>query len=316
MLPKNKIARLARAMENPLITPIKEHPWESKATFNPAALYLDGNVHILYRAMSDDNTSTMGYAASTDGVRITQRLPEPVYVPREPLEQKSQPGSNSGCEDPRLTLLGDRIYMAYTAYEGKGHTRVALTWIELDDFLHQRWQWSAPMAISPPDVDDKDAFIFPEKVDGKYMIIHRISGHIDYGFSETLDFGKDHYIDEHRWISPRNGLWDSKKVGAAAPPVKTKDGWIMLYHGVSEDGVYRAGALLLDLLNPLKLLARTDDPILEPEMPYEKEGQVNNVVFPCGNVLMGDKLFVYYGGGDSVVSVATIAVDELLKVLE
>lgn len=316
MLPKRKISQLIRAIKNPIITPVKENPWESKATFNPAALYLDGKVHILYRAMSEDNTSTMGYAASDDGIQITHRLSEPVYVPREPFELKGQPGGNSGCEDPRLTLLGDRIYMVYTAYEGNGPPMVALTYIKRDDFLHHRWEWSKPAAISPPDVDDKDAFIFPEKVDGKYMIIHRIGNHIDYAFSRTLDFRKGDWLDEYRWIGPRKGWWDSKKVGAAAPPVKTKDGWILLYHGVSEDGVYRVGALLLDLRNPVNVLARTDNPILEPETPYEREGEVNNVVFPCGNVVIGKKLFVYYGGGDSVVGVATIAIDKLLKVFE
>jgi predicted GH43/DUF377 family glycosyl hydrolase len=115
----------------------------------------------------------------------------------------------------------------------------------------------------------------------------------------------------------RCSWWDSKKIGAAAPPVKTKDGWVFLYHGVSDDdNVYRVGAVLLDKLNPVTILGRTDDAILEPSMPYEKEGQIPNVFFPCGNVLIGEKLFVYYGGGDSTVNVATIAIDELLRVLK
>jgi predicted GH43/DUF377 family glycosyl hydrolase len=317
MVARDKRAQLVRAKENPILTPNNQRPWESKATFNPAALYLDGKVHLLYRAMSDGNTSTVGYAVSNDGIHITDRLSQPVYVPREPFEQELQPGGNSGCEDPRLTIIGDMIYMTYTAFDGNNPPRVALTCIKVDDFLHQHWQWSKPMAISPPDVDDKDAFIFPEKVNGKYMIVHRIGVHINYAFSRTLDFSRGNWLDEYRWIAPRKGWWDSKKIGAAAPPVKTKDGWVFLYHGVSDDdNGYRVGAVLLDKLNPVTILGRTDDPILEPRMSYEKEGQIPNVVFPCGNVLMGEKLFVYYGGGDSTVNVATIAIDELLRVLK
>ncbi len=317
MLGKDKHPQLVRARQNPILTPDKQRPWESKATFNPAALYLDGKVHLLYRAMSDGNTSTMGYAVSDDGIHIAHRLSQPVYLPQEPFEQELQPGGNSGCEDPRLTRLGDTIYMTYTAFDGNNPPRVALTSITVEDFLRQHWRWAKPVAISPPDVDDKDAFIFPEKVNGKYLIVHRIGVHMDYAFSRTLDFRWGNWLDEYRWIAPRKGWWDSKKIGAAAPPVKTKDGWVLLYHGVSDDdNTYRVGAVLLDRLNPVTILGRTDDPILEPKMPYEKEGQVPNVVFPCGNVLIDGKLFVYYGGGDSTVNVATIAIDELLGVLK
>lgn len=317
MLQKEKrTAKLARAKENPIITPEKSHPWEAKAVFNPAAIYLEGKIHLLYRAMSEDNTSTMGYAVSRDGIHIDYRLPEPVYVPTEPFEQKLTPGGNSGTEDPRITKIGNKIYMCYTAFDGRNPPRVALTWIKVDDFLNQKWNWTKPVLISAPDEDDKDAFVFPEKVKGKYLIVHRSGEDIDLGFSPTLDFDGKTWLEEYRWIATRKGWWDSKKVGAAAPPIKTKAGWLMLYHGVSDDGVYRVGAVLLDLKNPVKIIGRTDNPIFEPETPYEKEGQVSNVVFPCGNVLLGDKLFVYYGGADKVVGVATIKIQEIIRILK
>jgi predicted GH43/DUF377 family glycosyl hydrolase len=164
--------------------------------------------------------------------------------------------------------------------------------------------------------DDKDALVFPEKVNGKYMIIHRIGEDIDFSFRQTLDFSDKKWLEEYRWITPRKGWWDSKKVGAAAPPIKTKDGWIFLYHGASDDGVYRVGATLLDLKNPTKIIGRTDNSILEPEAPYEKEGQIPNVVFPCGAVVIGKNLFVYYGGADKVVGAATIEINKLLDVLK
>jgi predicted GH43/DUF377 family glycosyl hydrolase len=311
-----KRLKLIRAKENPIITPEKKHPWESKATFNPAAIYLQGKIHIIYRAISEDNTSVFGYATSKDGIHIDYRSPQPIYTPREPFEQKQQPGAGSGCEDPRLTKIGNKIYMCYTAFNSY-IPRVALTWIWVKDFLKKQWNWEKPVLISPTDLNDKNAFIFPEKVNGKYMIIHRVGYDIDYSFSDTLNFKEGTWLEEHRWIYRRKGWWDSKKVGAAAPPIKTKKGWIMLYHGISEeDGAYRVGAVLLDLKNPTKLLGRTSSPILEPKTSYEKEGLVSNVVFPCGNVVLGNKLFVYYGGADKVVGVATIEVDDLLRLLE
>ncbi|MBI4235452.1 hypothetical protein HY604_04080 [Candidatus Peregrinibacteria bacterium] len=317
MLERNKRPiTLERAKENPIIVPNKANSWESKLVFNPAALYIQGKVHILYRAMSEDNTSVMGYAVSHDGIHIDYRSLNPAYVPRESFEQKLQPNGNSGPEDPRLTQIGDKIYMCYTAFDGRNPPRVALTRIAVKDFLAEKWNWTKPVLISPPNMDDKDAFVFPEKVNGKYMIIHRAGDDIDLGFSTTLDFEENTWLEEHRWIAPRKWWWDSKKVGAAAPPVKTKDGWVMLYHGVSEDRIYRVGALLLDLKNPMKVIGRTDNPIFEPETVYEKEGEIPNVVFPCGNVLIGDKLFVYYGGADKVVGVATVEMSKLLNTIK
>lgn len=317
LLKKEKVMKLTRAKENPIITPRKELSWESKATFNPGAIYLDNKVHIIYRAMSEDNTSVFGYAASKDGVHIDECLTEPIYVPREPFEQKLVPGGNSGCEDPRLTKLGSKIYMLYTAFDGKHPPRVALTWIKEKDFLRRLWNWSKPILISPPGLDDKDACIFPEKFKGKFLIIHRVGEDIDLAFRANLNFQDNAWLEERRFITPRKGMWDSEKVGLAAPPIKTKEGWILFYHGVStEDKFYRVGAILLDLKDPTKIIARSDEPFLEPEQPYEKEGQVSNVVFPCGAVLIGNTIFVYYGGGDKTAGVATVNVDQLLKVLK
>jgi predicted GH43/DUF377 family glycosyl hydrolase len=153
-------------------------------------------------------------------------------------------------------------------------------------------------------------------VEGKYFIIHRSGEDIDSALVDSLDFDGKTWIEEYRWVSPRKGWWDSKKIGAAAPPIKTKNGWILLYHGISDDNVYRVGALLLDLENPTKIIGRTPEPIFEPEMPYEKQGDVPNVVFPCGAVEIKDNIFMYYGGADKVVGVATIKTKELLKAFE
>jgi len=317
MLNKNRsIIQFNRAEENPIIVPEKKHSWESKATFNPAAINLFGKVHLLYRAMSDDNTSVFGYAVSTDGIHIDFRAPKPVYTPRESFEQKLTPGGNSGCEDPRLAKIGNKIYMLYTAFDGKNPPRVTLTSILEKDFVSGNWNWARPVLISPPDFDDKDACLFPEKINGKFAIIHRSGDDIDISFHSHLDFDGSEWLEEYRWIVPRKGMWDSKKVGIAAPPIKTTEGWLIFYHGVSkEDGFYRVGAILADLSDPTKIISRTDEPILEPEASYEKFGQVPNVVFPCGAVVLGEKIFIYYGGADQVIGVAIIDKEELLKTL-
>jgi len=215
-----------------------------------------------------------------------------------------------------LTMIGSRIYMFYTAYNGENPPRVAVSFISVGNFLKRKWHWSKPVLITPPEFDNKDAFLFPKGFDGKYICVHRLGNCIDYDFCSSLNFKGNVWLEEHRWIERRKGWWDSEKVGAAAPPIKTREGWVMLYHGMSEDGVYRVGAVLLDLKNPVKILARTIYPIFEPEAQYEREGQMPNVVFPCGNVLLGGELYVYYGGGDSVVGVATVKIKELVKILK
>lgn len=305
-----------REENNPIIIPIPDHPWEAKATFNPGAVYLDNKVHLIYRAMSNDNTSTLGYATSSDGIHIDYRSPTPIYQPREDFEQKLIVNGNSGCEDPRLTLIDEKIYMCYTAYDGRNPPRVAFTSITVDDFLHQQWNWVKPVLISPPDIDDKDACVYPTIIDGKYFIIHRSGNDIDSAMVSTLNFDGHTWIEEYRWILPRAGRWDSKKVGIAAPPIKTNAGWVMFYHGVSEDGIYRIGAILLDPMNPKLVIARTDEPLLEPITDYEKNGQVPNIVFPCGAVLINNTFFLYYGGADTVTGVATIDRDKLLHHFE
>ena len=305
--------RFKRFEGNPIITPDHNHSWELKATFNPAAIHLGGKVHILYRALSNDNTSTIGYAASVDGVKITERLSEPVYVPREDFETKKIEGANSGCEDPRISKIGGDLYMCYTAYDGVGPPRVAVTSIREKDFLSRRWSWSKAELITPKGIDDKDACIFPEKVGEKYLVFHRIGTDICADFLKSLDFKKEVVNKCIRVFGPRLGMWDSNKVGITAPPIRTKRGWILLYHAISKGHhTYRIGAVLLDLKDPTVVLSRSADPILEPEQPYEKEGIVPNVVFPCGMIVRDGLVYIYYGGADKVVGVATMELNILM----
>jgi predicted GH43/DUF377 family glycosyl hydrolase len=305
---------LKRYKKNPIITPNTEHEWEAKATFNPGVIYLGGKFHLLYRAVSDSDVSVFGYACSRDGYTIEEREKEPVYTPREDFE-KNNKGRSYGCEDARLVKVKDRIYMFYTAYNNIDLPRVAVTSIKEKDFLNRKWNWERPIPASPQGRSNKDAVIFPERIKGKYVALHRLNNKsIDIQYLPGLDFDKYQFSEENNWIMPRKGMWDSEKVGINGAPIKTKEGWLLLYHGISqEDRHYRLGALLTKLDKPEEVIARTRDPIFEPETIYEKEGDVPNVVFTCGHELVDNTLFVYYGGGDKVIGVATANINKLLK---
>lgn len=308
--------RLQRYAANPILQPIPDSSWETQCVLNAGAIDLDGHIHIAYRAMSSDNTSVIGCAISENGIDIAQRLPEPMYVPRTTAELKKNPGGNSGCEDPRLTLIDDVIYMCYTAYNGIEVPRVGLSIINKSDFIARDWQkWSTPQLISPAGQDDKDACFLPERVSGKYWIFHRLSPDICIDFVGDLSvFFHGYTLDTKVRISPRPHLWDSEKIGVGSVPHRTPYGWLLIYHSVSHhDHGYRLGAMLLDLYNPAHVIGRTSVPILEPECDWERHGIISNVVFTCGSVIRGDTLYVYYGGADRVLGVATGSVYDILS---
>ncbi|MFA6585575.1 MAG: hypothetical protein WCS86_00210 [Candidatus Paceibacterota bacterium] len=317
MLPKfREGSRFKRSLKNPIIVPIKENKWEEQSTFNPASILLNGKIHIVYRAMSQDNTSTLGYAMTKNGVDVIERLSLPIYVPREDFENKKVSNGNSGCEDPRLTKIGKNIYLCYTAFDSIGPPRVAISSITEKDFISHNWRWEKPFLITPQGMDDKDACLFPNKFKLGYFILHRLDNEICGDYLNTLDFKHEAVKKCIRIIGPRVNTWDSAKVGISAPPIKTKYGWLLLYHGVSKShSTYRIGCVLLDLKDPGIVLARSTEPIFEPEEQYEKIGVVNNVVFPCGMIVKNKLLYIYYGGGDRVVGVATMKLDVILKVL-
>jgi predicted GH43/DUF377 family glycosyl hydrolase len=324
---------LERFEGNPILKPDTRFWWETKAVFNPAAIYESGKVHILYRAIGETDNSLLGYASSLDGFHIDERPDKPAYVPREPFEgvssmpcvenerfslYQSGGGGGGGCEDPRLTRIEDKVYLTYVAYDGYSSPRVALSSIHIDDFLHKNWNWKKPVLISPPHIVDKNACILPEKINGKYVIFHRIFPDILIDFVDNLDFdGKTKWLEGHYKISVKNSSWDSLKVAAGPPPIKTKDGWLFIYHAIDEkdDVRYKIGAMLLDIKEPTRVLARTTMPILEPLADYENEGLKYGVVYPCGAVVLNDRLFVYYGGADMVVCVATAKMSEFMTQL-
>ena len=302
---------------NPILEPIKEHSWESKYVLNAACIRLNGKVHLVYRAFGEDKISRLGMAISEDGFNFTERLDKPIFSPNHASEKM-------GCEDPRLTLIGDRIYMTYTAYDGLV-AQIALASIGVKEFLQHRWRAWRRHGLVFPGFDNKDAIVFPETFNGKYAMLHRVDPHIWITFSPHLRCPWPRR--EHKILAGTTTgmMWDGRKIGAGAQPIKTKFGWLLITHGVDYDHVYRLGVMLLDLADPSKLKYRSPNFILEPEAQWElgkdDTSWVPNVVFTCGALPLADHIFflsaedeiiVYYGSADTVMSAATTKVGDLI----
>jgi predicted GH43/DUF377 family glycosyl hydrolase len=196
-IPASVAHRLCRHEENPILEPLDENAWEAFSAFNAAAVLLDEKVHLLYRAQGHDGISILGYAMTEDGIHITKRSPDPVFVPSNPFDtrKKGTPrhsypyvsgGGWGGCEDPRLTKIGGRIYMTYVAFNGAAPPGVALTSIRTSDF-GKRWRWTEPRLISRPGHTRKNWVVFPEKIRGKFAILHIISPLIGVDYVDSLD---------------------------------------------------------------------------------------------------------------------------------
>lgn len=318
---------LSKSCKNPILKPIPGSNWESQYVFNPAAIYLKGRIHLLYRSIGDQSHSVLGYSASEDGIHFDERHPDPIFVSSKnlskqamevntPLEKYFSGGSFYGCEDPRITCIEDKIYMLCTVFDGYTPPKVALTSIKTKDFLNKEWKWKKPVIISHPTQVNKNWVIFPEKIKGKFAILHSICPKILIKYVDSLNFNGKTYIKSfYHGRNTNSKCWDSWVRGAGPPPIKTPAGWLLLYHAmnIKDMSKYKIGAMLLDLKNPSKIICRSEHPILEPDMDYENEGFKSGVVYACGSVVVGDELYVYYGGADSVICVATTKLSSFLK---
>lgn len=323
---------LTRHFKNPIISPLPIREWELNGTFNPGAFKDDeGRVHLLYRAIGADGISRIGHAASRDGIHFDERSMYPVY---EPLPGHGMPdasrisgpaaynpafytsgGGWGGSEDPRVVRIDGRLYMTYVAFEGWESVRIALTSIGMGDFSRRHWNWRRPFMISPPGQVAKNWVIFPEKINGKYAVLHSIVPDVAIEYVDTLD-NLTTYIKSPRKHGPQPGrknFWDNRVRGAGPPPIKTDIGWLLLYHAqdMREPDKYKLGALILDLNNPHRVLYRSPQPILEPDMHYENDGKPG-IVYASGAVILGENLMVYYGGGDRHVCIAQTPLRQLL----
>jgi len=354
--PKQYVA-LERSINNPIIKP-RPYSWESKATFNPTAFEYNGKVYLLYRAIGDDDVSVLGHASSFNGYYIDSRLTHYVYRRRptnlnfnEPYFSSSGGGWSGGCEDARVTLMGDTVYVLYNAFDGWSSVRIAMISISLDDFKNRRFnKWKGPIHLSPAGDIHKAWTLFPEKINGKFALLLDIWPSIRIQYFDDPDElanGKivvkqiwnrwwsekipKHWQSVHagtdgdRWVEPeslRKNIWKETEndlwVRSVGPsPIKTKDGWLVLFHGIEakDAGKFKLFAMLLDLKDPTKVLYRSAGPVLEPTEHYEINGW-QGIVYSCGAVVKSGRLFVYYGGGDRVVGVASIKLQELLDDLK
>ncbi len=324
--------KLTRSDKNPILSPDPSSPWESIATFNPGAFEHNGIIHFLYRAIGKDDVSVLGYFNSLDGININYKHPDPAYFtikPREleirdkdipPAIYASGGGTSGGVEDPRVVKIGNKVYLVYIAFDGWSSVRIRLSSISLKDFLAKKWNWSKPVFISPKGEVHKNWVIFPEKINGKFAIIHGIHPQIYIDYIDDLDM-----FDGNNFIkSPipqggpqggRKNFWDNKMRGPGSPPVKTKYGWLLLYHAMDmkDPNRYKIGAMILDLKDPTKVIYRSNQPILEPDAHYENHGHKAGVVYCCASVVKDDTFFVYYGGADKFTCVATFNIDDFVK---
>jgi len=303
--------KLVRSPKNPIIEPRPGIKWEIGGTFNPGAARNGEIIHILYRAVNEHKISCLGHATSTDGETILGRSEAPVFAPVDASEVL-------GCEDPRITAFDGGFYVFYTAYSPRG-PRVALA--STTDFMaYERY------GVVGPDYDDKDAALFPELIGGKFAVVHRIEPNIELAFYHSIKrmekvsqnpYSKNYLkrIETNTILKPK-WKWEEKKVGIGPPPIRTDAGWVVIYHGVDSNTVYRAGAALLDVENPRRVMARSPEPILEPEEAFERVGVVPNVVFPEGAVMVNDELKVFYGGADRTCCVASVPMKLLIEALE
>lgn len=298
---------LQRHPANPILLPDPTSPWECYNVFNPSVVYHNGLFHMHYRAQGLDWVSRLGYAVSVDGVHWN-RLREPVLVPESGLDSR-------GVEDPRVTYLEGRFYMCYTAY-GREHTGQAthlgggvLPMIAVSDNL-VTWERIGSIVRGE---NNKDHVLFPRKIGGRYAALHRRWPDVWIAYSEDLVHWPE--SEMHRIYGPRltsPGGWDSKSVGSNGVPIETEAGWLLLNHAYNVEHVYNLGVVLLDLEDPTKVLARPEQPIFWPQEQWEIRGDVPNVVFSNANPVVDGVVYVFYGGGDHVIGLATCSLAELL----
>lgn len=334
-----------------ILKPISNR-FESGSVFNPAVIRTGDIVHVLYRAMDKSDVSSIGYAAFSPDLTILQRLDHPIMVPENPWEKH-------GTEDPRIVAIDGIYYLTYVAYDGKEAKVAYATSSDLVHFTkHGLITPTIPyrevgsifekLSVNPEylrfagffletggkdsNLIEKNAMLFPKKMNGKFAMLHRIHPGIQLilfdDFAELTDDYWRLYLEQlDKWIvlEPQYP-WEGQNLGAGPPPIETEKGWLLLYNcryqaegkrsfTETEHLAYAVGAALLDSDDPTKVLARLPQPLFVPKEDWEKVGRVNNVVFATGTYVDGGRLYILYGAADRCIGAKSLILSDLLDEL-
>lgn len=320
--------------------------FERKAVLNPACWQEGDFVHLFYRAIDDNHDSTVGYAKLKGPTEVIERKNVP-FIPR------NYGYESRGVEDPRITKIEDTFYMTYVAHDGKDAITAYAEGVDLLNFkkkgiisplvtykragslfreekLKDRYlmfqAYYQNLYAEDVLLWFKDVLLFPRKINGKFAMLIRILPDIQIIFFNNFDelrergFWKRNLKNIHKNVVLENKYWfESRNIGGGAPPLYTKEGWLIIFHTVEElnrSRVYHASAALLDLKNPFKVIGRLERPLFSPDEEWEKSGYVNNVVFPTGTAVFGDDLYIYYGAADQQIAVAKVKQKDLIRKLK
>jgi predicted GH43/DUF377 family glycosyl hydrolase len=324
-----------------------EHKFENHGVFNPACIESDEKMHLLYRATSKGNYSTIGYCRLLSPLKIAERHESPLLIPHHNYESQ-------GIEDPRIVKIDGTYFLTYTAYDGSNALGALATSKDMKTFekagiitpqmTYKEFQQSIECSDCVNEkhlrfvklfyerggaetahkllIWDKDVIFFPKKINGKFAFLHRIYPDIQVVYFNdikelTAGFWKEYMFNIKKYTVLESKMhFEASYIGGGCPPVETKDGWLMIYHGVEdtkEGYVYHAGAALLDLNDPTKEIGRLKYPLFSPESDWEKHGVVNNVVFPTGTILKDGILYIYYGAADKRIGVASVNLNQLIN---
>ena len=327
---------------NPIVTPGID-PWRMATVFNPGVLLDDDGRFYMYERAAGGLRPFhcyIGLLESDDGVHFTHVSDQPVFTP-------AMAGSEYGSvQDPRVVKIGGLYYMTYAfrpyawnshptgigvpesfepifpGFSGRPEDNMTRSGIAVSE---DRVHWRHHCWATPRDLDDRDVILFPEKIDGRFAMLRRPLQFVgpQYGtdypgiwicFSEDLE----------KWSEPKllikpEFAWEDNRIGGSTPPIKTEHGWLVLYHGVENQDpairrvCYRLGAMMLDLEDPSRVIARAPHFLMEPEMYYERFGlYIPNVIFPTANVVKDGLLYLYYGVCDTAIALATVTLEGLV----
>jgi predicted GH43/DUF377 family glycosyl hydrolase len=322
--------------------------FENEGVLNPGVIKIDDTIHMFYRAVTKDNYSTIGYCNFSSPLVIQTRNDKPLLIPQAVYEFQ-------GLEDPRIVYIEGTYYLTYTAYDGINALGALATSLDLvnwekqgiivpqityeefqhftesSDTIREKYKRFNDYQESHNKHDrkvflwDKNLIFFPRKIDHKFCFLHRIKPDIQILVAIenledlTIDFWQNYFFhfDKYIVLSPKFEH-EVSYIGGGCPPIETKDGWLLIYHGVHDTVkgyVYSACVALLDLKNPQKEVSRLPYPLFYPEKEWELKGEVNNVCFPTGAIVENETLFIYYGAADERIAVASVDINELLKEL-